>query len=174
MTVNRSIFAFIKSPTTLFFSGGFIVALAGCIFYVLYTTPVKWQCTIENSFYDIRKDSDVTLTRGVYHTYREGLNTGHITFIGSIKRFNKNEMTSPPIPVHRESSFTATPYHNLIQMKVTGHGRRLGDQSSDKDVQNYVLPQITPGGIYTTALYLFNGKTLGSGTESVPRSVCNN
>lgn len=174
MTANRSILEFIKSPATQLFLCGFIVALGGCMLYAIKTTPLKLRCVIDSSYYDIRRDGNVTLTRGVYNTYRDGFNKGHITFIGSIARFNKSGTFTPPVPIHREVSFSALINRNLIQMKVTGHSRRLGDESSDQDITDYVFPQIKMGDTYTTAVYKLDDKVLASGTENVPRSLCNN
>jgi len=174
MTVNRSIFAFIKSPLTLLFIGGFVVALGAFIGRAIYSTPLKSQCVAPVSFYAIHDDNHAVLTRGIYRTFRAGLHQGRITFIGSIARFNGSKTPEPAVPVQREVTFEGSFSGNLMHMVVTGHHRRIGDQSTDQDVQDFVFPQIGNGDTSNTSLYLLDGKVLASGTETVPRVACIN
>lgn len=172
MTVSRSIFAFIKSPLTLLFVAGFIVAFIGSAIYAWFRTPLASQCISPVSFYAIKDDENVTLTRGIYRTFREGLNEGRITFTGSISHFSDEKPLSPPIPVQREVQFEGAFSGNLLHMTVTGHHRRLGDQSNDKDVTDNIFPQIKNGETGSTSLYLLDGKVLATGTETVARVAC--
>jgi hypothetical protein len=174
MTVNRFIFAFIKSPLTWLFLGGFIVAFGAYAVHSVYNTPLKSQCVAPVSFYAIRDDNHAVVTRGVYRTYRAGLHQGRITFIGSIAHYGGTKEPEPPTPVQREVTFTGSFSGNLLNMVVTGHNRRLGDQSSDRDVQDFVFPQIGNGDTSSTSLYLLDNKVLATGTETVPRVACIN
>ena len=174
MSVNRSTFAFIKSPLTLLFIGGFIVAFGAFVLRSVYNTPLKSQCVAPVSFYAIRDDSHAVVTRGIYRTFRDGINKGRITFIGSIAHYGGTRPETPPVPVQREVRFEGSFTGNLLHMTVTGHNRRLGDQSTDRDVQDYVFPQIGQGDTGTTSLYLLDGKVLATGTETVPRVACIN
>ncbi|MGU3415895.1 hypothetical protein ACLBW0_19365 [Enterobacteriaceae bacterium C34A] len=174
MTVNRSIFAFIKSPLTLLFIGGFVAAFGAYALHSIYNTPLKSQCVAPISFYAIQDDTHAVLTRGVYRTYRAGINEGRVTFIGSIAHFGGTKELEPPIPVQREVTFDASFSGNLLHMVVTGQHRRIGDQSSDQDVKDFVFPQIGHGDTSNTFLYLLDGKVLATGTETVPRVACIN
>lgn len=172
MTVNRSIFAFIKSSWTLVFVGGFIAAFAGVVLYSLYTTPLKSQCVMPTSTYAIKDDNNVVLARGIYRTYRAGLNKGRVPYTGSISHFEDGKLTAPPSPVQREVRFDGGFTDDLLFMTVTDHHRRLGDQSSDNDVQDYIFPQINKGATSTTSMYLLDGKVIATGTEITARYVC--
>ncbi|MFK3660833.1 hypothetical protein ACI2I2_09945 [Scandinavium sp. NPDC088450] len=172
MTASRSIFAFIKSPLTMLFLAGFIVAIIGSAVYAWFSTPLTSQCISPVSFYAIKDDENVTLTRGTYRTFREGLNKGRITFTGSIAHFSDDKPRQPPIPVQREVQFEGEFSGNLLHMTVTGHHRRLGDQSSDQDVTDNIFPQISNGETGTTSLYILDGKVLATGTETVARVAC--
>lgn len=174
MTVNRTIFAFIKSPLVLLFIGGFILAIGGTALRTWYVSPLKEQCTFPVSYFYIHSDSDVTLTRGIYRTFRDGLNRGHMTFIGNISHFNKEGLLKQPTPVNRELRFSAEVNNNQFELTVISHSRRLSDLSTDKEVQDYVFPHIQPGSVSTSSLYLLDGKVLAAGTETVPRSACIN
>jgi hypothetical protein len=174
MTVNRSIFGFIKSPALWLFIGGFMLAFLGFLAKAVYTTPLKSQCVSPVSFYVITDDDNVTLTRGVYRSYRDGMNQGRITFIGSISRFIDAKLQAPPMPVQREVQFRGSFSGNLLRMTITGHHRRLGDRSDDKEVTENIFPQINQGETGNTSLYLLDGKVLATGTETVARVACIN
>jgi hypothetical protein len=174
MTVNRSIFAFIKKPSLLVFLGGFIAAFSGCVVYSLGTTPLKYQCAMPVSLYAIKDENSVVLTRGIYRSFRSGLETGRITFVGSITHFVDGKQSALPTPVMREVMVKTSFTDNLLFMTVTAQHRRLGDQSSDRDVQDYIFPQIHPGDTNTTSLYLLDGKVIATGSETVARTACIN
>lgn len=174
MTVNRSIFAFIKSPLMMLFIGGFLLTLAGAALRTYYVSPLKEQCSFPISYFHIRSDTDVTMTRGVYRVYRDGLNKGHMTFNGNISHFNKDGLAAPPSPVNRELRFTGEAHNNQFELTVVSHSRRISDLTSDKDVKDYVFPHIEPGSVSMSSMYLLDGKVLATGTELVPRSVCIN
>jgi hypothetical protein len=97
-----------------------------------------------------------------------------MTFIGSIVHFDDAKKPGPPVPVQREVTFEAGFSGNLLHMVVTGHHRRLGDQSTDQDVKDFVFPQISNGDTSNAFLYLLDGKVLATGTETVPRVACIN
>ncbi|HEY3590804.1 MAG TPA: hypothetical protein VGL07_12100 [Buttiauxella sp.] len=171
--MNRTILGTIKSPTTLLFLGGFVVALLGFLIKEMMFYPVKATCTAPVSYYAIDKDS-WTLTRGVYRFYREGINKGRTVYIGTINHYKGDLPSQSPIPVLREVRFTGTLEKNIMRTTVTSQSRRLGDQSSDAEVTKYVFPHIQPGETSTSSLYLLEGKVLASGTETVPRVLCIN
>ncbi|UVC29952.1 hypothetical protein [Pantoea sp. SOD02] len=174
MTVNRTISAFIKSPLSLLFLAGFVITLVGMAVRAYSVSPLKDQCDFPVSFFHIRSDSDVTMTRGMYRTYRDGFNKGHMTFIGNISHFNQQGLVAKPTPVNRELRFTGEVHDNQFEMTVVSQSRRLSDHSSDQDIKDYVFPHIDPGSVSTSSLYLLNGKMLAAGTETVPRSGCIN
>lgn len=174
MTVNRSIFGFIKSPALWLFTGGFVLAFVGFFAKAVYTTPLKAQCVSPVSFYAITDNDNVTLTRGIYRSYRDGINQGRITFVGSISRFIDAKRQAPPMLVQREVQFEGSFRGNLLRMTVTGHHRRLGDQSDDKEVTENIFPQINQGGTGNTSLYVLDGKVMATGTETVARVACIN
>ncbi|MFG6656330.1 hypothetical protein ACG0Z5_17945 [Scandinavium sp. M-37] len=174
MTVNRTIFGFIKWPWVLVFVCGFIVAFTACVLYSIYASPLKSQCIAPVSLYAVKDDNDVVLTRGVYRSFRSGIDKGRVTFTGNIRHFVDDKMVGRPIPVQREVMFNANFSGDLLLMTITGHHRRLGDQSSDRDVQDYIFPQIHPGETGVTSLYLLEGKAVATGTEITPRVLCIN
>ncbi len=173
MTVSRTIFAFAKSPKLWLFMLGVVIALGAVVFYALSGIPKMSQCTYPFSFYDLRND-ETTLTRGVYHSYRDGINRGHVSFVGRISRFKGDQLNGTRIPVEREVRFTGFFTGNTLEMKVLGQSRQLGDQSSDQDVRNYVFPQITPGDTAVVTFYQLDGKVLATGSDTVARVACVN
>lgn len=172
MNANRSIFGFIKSPVTLLFLGGFIVAAGACLWRTVAMTPVRSICVSPVSFYEIKQDKQVTLTHGVFRTYRDGIARGHVTFTGSISRFRDGKLTAPPVQVNRENHFTGYINGNRVMLTITGHNRRLGDESSNSDVRSYVFPQMEKGETGTSGLYMLDNKVLGTGTETALRLAC--
>ncbi|WP_343552940.1 hypothetical protein [Pantoea sp.] len=114
------------------------------------------------------------MTRGVYLAYRDGLNKGHMTFIGNISHYNQQGLIAPPTPVNRELRFTGEAHDNQFEMTVVSQSRRLSDLSTDQEVKDYVFPHIDPGSVSSSAFYLLEGKVLAAGTETVARSACVN
>jgi hypothetical protein len=174
MTVNRSIFGLIKSPWVLVFFSGFIAAFGGYLAYSIYSVPLKSQCVMPVSLYSITDDHNAVVTRGVYRTFRAGLNKGRVTFIGSISRYEDGKLSGKATPVQREILFDGSFSGNVLSTTVTGHHRRLGDQSSDSDVRTYIFPEIKNRDTGTTSLYLLDGKVVATGPETVPRFACIN
>lgn len=171
MAVSHSTFAFVNLKTILAFVLGFCMTLGAMFLKELYASPLREGCAMPVSYYDLR-DDDVTLTRGIYRSYRDGLSRGHVTYEGNITHFHGDKRVATPEPVNREVRYDASISGNTFSMTVTGHNRRLGDKSSDTDVTDYVFPLIKPGEKGTSWLYLLNGKALATGTETVPRMVC--
>ncbi|HBZ14802.1 hypothetical protein ACIP6T_08140 [Pantoea sp. NPDC088449] len=174
MTVNRSILKFINLPMLLLFIGGFAAAIGGFVIHTMYTSPLKSQCVMPVSFYDIKQGKDVALLRGSYRSYRDSISRGHVTFVGSLSRFSDGQRVGQPVTVNRELRFEGSITHNLLQMTITGHNRRIGDQSSDDDVSTYVFPALHNGESGTTSLYLLDGKVMATGVETVARIACMN
>lgn len=174
MTVNRSIFGLIKSPWLLVFLSSFIAAFGGYLAYAIYSIPLKSQCIMPVSMYTITDDNNAVLTRGVYRTYRAGLNKGRVTFIGSISRYEDGKLSGKPTPVQREVLFDTRFSGNVLSTTITGQHRRLGDQSSDSDVSASIFPQLKNGDTGTSSLFLLDGKVVAIGPETVPRYACIN
>ena len=172
MSAKHSISAFIKSPLVPIFIIGFALVLGVMLVREWIASPVKMECSYPFSYYDIKSDQDVTLTRGIFRTYRDGISSGHLTFIGSLSHFSEGELTAPPVPLNRELHFALSIQGSNVHMTVKSHGRRLGDQSNDQQVKNYVFPQISGGEVGSSTLYLLQGKVLSTGTETVARTVC--
>ena len=174
MNANRSIFRFINPRLVPFFLVGFVLALTLFTVKILYFSSLKTECELPFSFYDIRKDGNVTLTRGLYRNYLDDLSSGRLTFVGTLTRFKDEQALAPPAPINREVRFSLAFRNSTATLTVTGNSRRLGDHSEDEDIRNYVFPQTENGSAATTILYLLDGKALGTGTETVPASVCIN
>lgn len=174
MTANRSIFAFIKSPPTLLFVGGMVAGLGGMALYGLQTTKYASQCIAPTSYYVIEDDNNATLARGIYRSYRDGLFNGHTTYIGSISHFKDGKRDGVPKAVNREVRYNVDMSGKRLHLTVTSQHRKLGGQTTDKDVTDYIFPQIKPGEIVTSTVYLLDGKVLASGTETVARIACMN
>lgn len=172
--MNRTILDTIKSPATLLFIGGFAVAMLAFLIKETVFYPLKATCISPVSYYSIDDDENWALARGVYRTYREGLSEGRIVYIGTLTHFEKDTPKAYPIPILREVRFDGALKGNLLRITVTGQNRRLGDQSSEEQVINYVFPHINIGDVYTTALYLLDGKAIASGSEAAPRVMCIN
>ncbi|WP_148242062.1 hypothetical protein [Enterobacter asburiae] len=174
MTANRSIFAIIKSPLTLLFIGGLAVGLGGIALYDFSTAPHKKVCVAPTSYYTIEDDNNATLTRGIYRSYRDGLFNGHTTYIGGISHFKDGILAGRPTSVNREVRYDVDFSGKRVHLNVTSQHRKLGDQSTDQDVRDYIFPQIAPGEVATSTLYLLDDKVLASGTETVARIACMN
>lgn len=171
MAVNHSTFAFVNLKAAMVFVLGAFMALGVMFLKEWYASPLREGCAMPISYYDLR-DDEVTLTRGIYRNYRDGLSRGHVTYEGNITQFQGDKRVATPEPVNREVRYDASIAGNTISMTVTGHNRRLGDKSSDANVTDYVFPLIKPGEKGTSWLYLLEGKALATGTETVPRMVC--
>lgn len=171
--MNRTILGIIKSPTTLLFLGGFVLALLGFFLKEMFFYPVKSTCVAPMSYYAIDEDN-WTLARGVYRFYSEGYNKGRTVYIGTINHYKGDLPSQSPIPVLREVRFSSTTEKNIMHSTITSQSRRLGDQSTDAEVTKYVFPHITPGDTSTSSIYLLEGKVLAAGTETVPRVLCIN
>lgn len=174
MTANRSIFAFIKSPLTLLFVGGMVAGLGGMALYGLQTSKYASQCIAPTSYYVIEDDNNATLARGIYRSYRDGLFSGHTTYIGSISHFKDGKRDGLPKAVNREVRYDVNVSGKRIHLTVTSQHRKLGGQTADKDVTDYIFPQIKPGEVATSTVYLLDDKVLASGTETVARIACMN
>ena len=174
MSAKHSIFTLIKSPLVPIFIVGFILVPGAMLLREIYASPIKSGCSFPFSYYDIKGDQDITLTRGIFRTYRDGLDSGHLTFVGNLSHFKEGELTAPPVSLHRELHFTSKAQGSNIYMTVESQARRLGDQSTDQQVKDYVFPQISPGEVGSVTLYLLQGKVLSTGTETVARTVCVN
>ncbi|MEO3991885.1 hypothetical protein [Pseudocitrobacter cyperus] len=174
MTANRSIFAIIKSPLTLLFLGGMAIGLGGMAFYAFSTSPYKAVCIAPTSYYTIVDDNNATLARGIYRSYRDDMFNGHSTYIGSISHFKDGKLEGRPTAVNREVRFGVDFSGKRIQLTVESQHRKLGDQSSDRDIRDYIFPQILPGEVATSTLYLLDNRVLASGTETVARIACTN
>lgn len=174
MTANRSIFAIIKSPIALLFLGGVIIGTGAMALYGLYTSPYKTVCIAPSSYYIIEDDNNATLVRGIYRSYRDGLFNGHTTYIGSISNFKDGKRDGLPKAINREVRYNVEISGKRIHMTVTSQHRKLGGESSDEDVTNYIFPQIKPGEGVTTTVYLLDDKVLASGTDTVARIACIN
>lgn len=174
MTANRSIFAIIKSPFTLLFLGGVVLGLGGMVLYGVYASPWPTTCVAPLSYYSIEDDNNATLARGIYRSYRDDLFNGHSTYIGTISRYKDGRLAARPTAVNREVRYGLGISGKRIQMTVTSQQRKLGDQSSDRDVKDYIFPQIEPGQVETSTAYLLDNKILASGSETVARIACIN
>ncbi|TKV07862.1 hypothetical protein FDX19_16805 [Citrobacter sp. wls619] len=174
MTVNRSIFTSTKSKSAFLLIGGIVVGFGLVALYTLSRTPVKSKCVVPMSFYAIKAENDITLTRGVYRTYRDSLTTGHTTFNGNIREFKNDVLVGKPSPVHRSVNYKMEFSGSMLNMTVLNHTRRLGDSSSDQEVMDYVFPQLSYGESTSTTLYLLENRALASGTEIIARVVCTN
>lgn len=174
MTANRSIFASTKFRLALLFMVSLIVGFGGKVYYGYYHLPYKSMCIAPTSYYNIEDQNNATLVRGIYRSYRDSLFSGHTTYIGSISHFKDGRIAKQPTAVHREVRFNTEVEGKRVHLTVTSQHRKLGDQSSDQEVKDYVYPQIGQGEVATSTLYLLDGKVLASGTESVARIVCTN
>ncbi|MGN7789861.1 hypothetical protein [Enterobacter sp. 22452] len=174
MTANRSIFAFIKSPLTLLFLGGMVAGLGGMALYGFKTSAYASQCIAPTSYYVIEDDNNATLARGIYRSYRDGLFKGHTTYIGSISHFKDGKRDGLPKHVNREVRYDVDVSGKRIHLTVTSQHRKLGGQTTDQDVTDYIFPQINPGEVTTSTVYLLDDKVLASGTETVARIACMN
>ncbi|MBS0882966.1 hypothetical protein JK231_20475 [Pantoea sp. JGM49] len=172
MHASRSIFASIKSPQLWLFIGCFVLAFSAVIGRWLTTTTQQSQCLFPLAFYDIKSEREWVLTQGIYRSYRDGFSQGHLSYLGTLSRFEDGQLTAPITPIHRAVWFNGEFNHNLLKITVTQHSRGLGDKSRDEDVQKYVFPHLQAGDVSVIAMYLFNGRVLASGTESVARNVC--
>lgn len=172
MRASPSIFASIKSPWLWLFVGGFVLAFSGVIGRWLATSAQQSQCRFPLAFYDIKSEREWVLTQGIYRSYHNGFSEGHLTYLGTLSRFMDGQLIAPATPIHRAVWFNGEFNHNLLKITVTHHSRGLGDKSRDEDVQKYVFPHWQAGDVSVIALYLFNGRVLASGTESVARNVC--
>ncbi|HDR2784022.1 TPA: hypothetical protein QCJ60_003359 [Enterobacter sichuanensis] len=172
MIANRSIFAFIKSPLTLLFVGGMVVGLGGMALYGLKTSTFASQCIAPTSYYVIEDDNNATLARGIYRSYRDGLFSGHTTYIGTISHFKDGKRDGLPKAVNREVRYDVELSGKRIHLTVTSQHRKLGGQTTDQDVTDYIFPQIKPGEVATSTIYLLDDKVLASGTETVARIAC--
>lgn len=174
MAANRSIFAFIKSPLALLFLGGMVVGLGGMALYGFQTSPYASQCIAPTSYYVIEDDNNATLARGIYRSYRDGLFSGHTTYIGTISHFRDGKRDGLPKAVNREVRYDVELSGKRIHLTVTSQHRKLGGQAPDQDVTDYIFPQIKPGEVATSTAYLLDDKVLASGTETVARIACMN
>jgi len=174
MTANRSIFTIIKSPIALLFLGGVIIGTGAMALYGFYTSPYKAVCIAPTSYYIIEDDNNATLARGIYRSYRDGLFNGHTTYIGSISHFKDGKLDGLPKAVNREVRYNINMSGKRLHLTVTSQHRKLGGQSSDEDVTDYIFPQIKPGEEATSTVYLLDDKVLASGTETVARIACMN
>ncbi|MGM8430229.1 hypothetical protein [Enterobacter cloacae] len=172
MTANRSIFAFIKSPLTLLFVGGMVAGLGGMALYGFQTSPYASHCVAPTSYYVIEDDNNATLARGIYRSYRDGLFSGHTTYIGTISHFKDGKRDGLPKAVNREVRYDVDVSGKRVHLTVTSQHRKLGGQTTDKDVTDYIFPQIKPGEVATSTVYLLDNKVLASGTETVARIAC--
>lgn len=174
MTANRSIFASTKLMLALLFVVSMVVGLGGMVLYNVYQSPYKSVCVAPTSYYTIEDDNNATLVRGIYRSYRDSLFNGHSTYIGSISHFKDGKQEGRPTVVNREVRFGVEVDGKRLHLTVTSQHRKLGDQSSDKEVMDYVYPHIVPGDIATSTTYLLDKTVLASGTESVARIACTN
>lgn len=174
MTVNRSIFASTKLPFALLFAGGVIVGLGGMALYTLHKTPYQSMCVAPTSYYTIEDDDNATLARGIYRSYRDSPFTGHSTYIGSISHFKDGKISGRPTPVNREVRYDVDFAGKRVHLTMTSHHRKLGDQSNDKEISDYIFPQIIPGEVATSTVYMLDNTMLASGTETVARIACTN
>ncbi|ELN9420534.1 MULTISPECIES: hypothetical protein [Enterobacter cloacae complex] len=174
MTVNRSIFASTKFRLALLFTAGALVGLGGKVFYGIYYSPFKSTCVAPTSYYTIEDANNATLVRGIYRSYRDSLFSGHTTYIGSLSHFKEGKLAGRPTAIHREVRFDTDVEGKRIHLTVTSQHRKLGDQSSDREVKDYVYPHIDRGEVATSTIYMLDNKVLASGTESVARIACTN
>jgi hypothetical protein len=174
MTANRSFFASTNLWLALLFTFSLLAGFGGMVFYSFYHLPYKSACVAPTSFYAIEDKDNATLARGIYRSYRDDLFSGHTTYIGSLSRFVDGKLTGRPTPIHREVRFDSEIEGKRIHLTVTSQHRKLGDQSTDREVKDYIYPQIGKGEVGTSTIYLLDNKVLASGTESVARIVCTN
>ena len=116
----------------------------------------------------------MTLARGIYRSYRDGLHEGHTTYIGNIRHFQDGKRVGQASPVQRSVNYTMSFSGNLLHLTMLSHARRLGDQSNEKEVTDYIFPQLKSGETSTSSLYLLENSILASGTEMVVRIACTN
>ncbi|MEI9537340.1 hypothetical protein V5081_08340 [Enterobacter cancerogenus] len=174
MTANRSIFASTKFRLALLFMASTIVGVGGIALYGFYHSPFRSVCVAPTSYYTIEDDNNATLARGIYRSYRDDLFNGHSTYIGSISHFKDGKLEGFPTIVNREVRFGVDIDGKRLHLTVTSQHRKLGDQSSDHDVTDYVYPHIKPGEMATSTIYLLDNTVLASGTETVARIACTN
>ncbi|WP_262814775.1 hypothetical protein [Enterobacter bugandensis] len=126
------------------------------------------------SYYVIKDDYNATLARGIYRSCRDGLFSGHTTYIGSISHFKDGKRDGLPKAVNREVRYDVELSGKRIHLTATSQHRKLGDQTADQDVTDYIFPQIKPGEVATSTVYLLDDKVLSSGMETVARIACMN
>ena len=113
MTVNRSIFIFIKRPQILF-AGGLMTGLALTIGYTIATSPLKQTCFAPPaSFYTIKDENNVTLARGIYRSYRDGLHEDTRPISVTSASFSGRKT--------RRASFTRTAQRELYHVPSPGN-----------------------------------------------------
>ncbi len=172
MRVSPIISVFTKYPLIWLFICSFILAKGmslgkGWLFLSQYA-----QCRFPLTFYDIKNEREVVLTKGIYRVYHDGFNHVHTSYIGTLSRFADGVRIAPVINVHRVISFEGNLHYNQLEMTAKNISRGLGDNSHDNDVREYVFPFIKLGDASIIGLYLLNGKVLASGTENAPRNIC--
>ncbi|ORM70423.1 hypothetical protein [Pantoea rwandensis] len=172
MPVNPTISALIKLPPLGLFFCGVLLALISVFGRWWVITSQYAQCSFPLTFYDIKSEREWILIKGVYRSYRDGVHSGHMSYLGTLSHFVEGERIAPITPIHRAVWFSGLSHHNLLKLYVTHHSRGLGDRSSDDVVQEYVFPHLRVGDVSVIALFLLNGKVLATGTESVMRNIC--
>ncbi|HFT8658733.1 TPA: hypothetical protein ACGSTA_004383 [Enterobacter cloacae] len=56
-----------------------------------------------------------------------------------------------------------------IHLIAPSQHRKPGGQTADQDVTDFIFPQIKPGEVATSTVYLLDDKVLASGMETVAR-----
>ena len=103
-----------------------VVGLGGMALYGFQTSPYASQCIAPTSYYVIEDDNNATLARGIYRSYRDGLFSGHTTYIGTISHFRDGKRDGLPKAVNREVRYDVELSGKRIHLTVTSQHRKLG------------------------------------------------
>lgn len=172
--MSRIILPNVKSSTLLWSGGSFLLVLLFFWVKEVMFYPLKNTCVAPESYYSIDDNNHWTVARGVYHSYREGLSEVRIVYNGTIQHYTSGMPSMRAVTVLREVIIEGHLRQNRLHSTVLEQSRKLGDQSSDQQVLQYVFPHIKPGEKSTTWIYLLNGLAIATGSETTPRTVCVN
>jgi hypothetical protein len=172
--VSRIILPNVKSSTLLWSGGSFLLVLLFFWVKEVMFYPLKNTCVAPVSYYSIDDNNHWTVARGVYHSYREGLSEVRTVYNGTIQHYTSGMPSMRAVTVLREVIIEGHLRQNRLHSTVLEQSRKLGDQSSDQQVLQYVFPHIKPGEKSTTWIYLLNGLAIATGSETTPRTVCVN
>lgn len=171
MDANRS---FLKPTKWLIATGVIAFAIPLLVlFATLRSQPLMaGECAAPFTFVEYFRNGEKTVANGEYALYTGTGKPNRTTYTGAIIYYDAQGEKKRIVRVNREIAWDVSFRHDQIISKITHNGRRMGDNSSDAEVMQYIFPNYHPDETIHATLFQLGGSVLATGPHNVPRILC--